>query len=142
MAAGDTTDREPVPALPRARTTTVVCQAFDCRGNPLRDAIFEVIYVRGGRRELLGQVPSSGERALPAVYIIPHQPGTQPRLEIAVTYGTVKVPAHQFDALRNIRCEVVFHLVPEDDWWTNRKGRRNWRCRCENRTPRFEGRET
>jgi hypothetical protein len=141
MAAGETKDRETPAALPRARTTYVVCAAFDCRGNPVRGAIFEIFYIRDGRRASLGPVPSSGERALPAVYVIPHRPGTQPRLEIEVTYG-VALLSRQFDALRNIRCEIVLHLVPEDDWWTNRKGRRNWRCRCEDRAPRFICRET
>jgi hypothetical protein len=130
------------PMLPRADVhsdhagafTYVLCFAYDCRGNPLADAMITFELVDGEARTLLGEIRTTADRARPARVIVPrvHE---KSRIVVRGSYAGQKSKPIEVDAANCWSCEFVFHIDDGEEAWKTLKRRTGWRCRHPNMLP-------
>jgi len=105
--------------------------AYDCRGNPLADALITFELVVGDVRTPLGEVRTSADRTQPAGVIVPRRVDEKTRIEVRGSYAGQMSQPVAVDAASCWSCEFVFHVDDHEEGWTSLKRRGGWRCRHE-----------
>ena len=120
----DDTELNPAEAV-----VHITCFAYDCRGNPISDAMIAFEHVIGEARTQLGEIRTTGDRARPASIILSKEDGQNSHLEIVGAFAGQKSKLTKLDPTQSWSCEFIFHVDESEDAWRSRKRRRNWRCR-------------
>jgi len=112
----------------------IACFAYDCRGNPISDAVITFERVDGEARAQLGEIRTTGDRARPASLVLSKDENQNSHLEILGLFAGQKSKLIKLEPTRSWSCEFIFHIDDSEDAWRSRKRRRGWRC-CHPKTP-------
>jgi len=130
--AGQEADAQSDPA---AAFVHISCFAYDCRGNPIADAVITFERVDGEARTQLGEVRTTGDRARPASIVIPRDMKESSQLEMLGSFAGQQTKKTKLDPANSWSCEFIFHVDDSADAWKSRKRRTGWRCRHRTAQP-------
>jgi hypothetical protein len=113
----------------------ISCFAYDCRGNPIADAVITFERIRGGARTQLGEIRTTDDRARPASIVIPRDANENSDIEMLGSFAGRKSEPTKLNPANSWSCEFIFHVDDGEDAWKSRKRRTGWRCRHQANQP-------